>query len=526
MRRRSVCVAFLMSLAARASGLEDRGLDLWPREKMEVKVSGYLRVRGDLLNNLDLDRGLTPSGQPLFAVPLSDPNAQTLTSADMRLRTDLAVYTPWASAAVKMRVDVLDDLVLGSTPVLSPGSGTAPTPAATPGQLPSSLIRIKRLYGEALTPIGFLSAGRMGNQWGLGMFANGGDCLDCNLGDSTDRIAFVTALAKHLWAIAHDFSAVGPTTRRRDGQRSLILDPAVDVRSVTFAVMNVRDDTARLRRTRAGKVTVEYGAFGSYRWQDFDLPQSYLPTTQAVAVSPAAVMQRGYKAVAFDAWARVTTPVFQAGLEGALLLGEVAQTSLLPGVLLRDRAYATQAGLALETQFGRFDSPVVGGLNAGIASGDPAPGFGAYPGTRTTQTPGELDGPQALVPRDNRIDNFRFHPDYRVDRITFAEIVGTVTDSMYVRPWVRARLWEFRSSTLSMRAAGTFSRAVFASSTPGGDANLGVELHGSLTWEAKDGFNALVEYACLLPFAGLSNPVSGLTAQPAQLARLRLAWIF
>ena len=33
------------------------------------------------------------------------------------------------------------------------------------------MIRLKRAYGEALTPFGLFTAGRMGNQFGLGMLA-------------------------------------------------------------------------------------------------------------------------------------------------------------------------------------------------------------------------------------------------------------------------------------------------------------------------------------------------------------------
>ena len=105
-------------------------------------------------------------------MPLGDPRGQLLSVADMRLRTDLALYAPFAAVAVKVRADLVDDLVLGSTPVLSPGTGNAPTPATSPGQLPSTLVRIKRAYGEALTPVGLVTAGRMGNHWGLGMLSN------------------------------------------------------------------------------------------------------------------------------------------------------------------------------------------------------------------------------------------------------------------------------------------------------------------------------------------------------------------
>lgn len=524
---RLVLGLLLVPTFAAASGLDDHGEDLFVRERIEVKVNGYFRVRGELLNNLDLDRGTTPSGRPLYAVPLGNPNSQLLGAVDMRLRTDLALYAPFAAAAVKIRADVIDNLVLGSTPILSPGTGNAPTPATSPGQLPSTLVRIKRAYGEALTPIGFIAAGRMGNHWGLGILSNGGDCLDCDRGDAADRVAFLTAVAGHLWAVAYDFSAVGPLASRKDGSRSLVFEPSADVRTVSFAIMNVRAEESRERRRRASKATLEYGVVVSHRWQDFDVPAAYLATTTAVPLTPAQVVPRGFRGTAIDAWLRITWPSVRVEAEGAVVFADIAQGSLIPGLLLRDSFKSTQWAAALELELGAPASTFQLGVNAGVASGDPAPGFGAFPPASSGPTaPGELDGPQVDPPRDVRADNFRFHPDYRVDRILFAELIGTVTDALYVRPWAQARLLALTSSSLKVRVSGTWSRALYASSTPGGSSDLGLELHAGLRWESRDGFDVLAEYAVLVPFGGLSNPAQNLTATPGQLLRLRLAWIF
>ncbi|MBL8957771.1 MAG: TIGR04551 family protein [Myxococcaceae bacterium] len=508
-----------------ASGLMDHGEDLYAREKFEVALNGYLRTRGELLHNLDLDRGTTPSGRGLYATPLGDPNGQLLAVADLRVRTDLAVYAPFAAVAVKLRADLIDDLVMGSTPSLSPGTGTSPTPATSPGQLPTTLFRLKRAYAEALTPLGLLSAGRMGAHWGLGLLANGGDCLDCDRGDAADRIAFVTPVLGHFVAAAYDFTAVGPLSTRQDQIRGLVLEPSANVHSISFALMNPRTPVATERRRRAGRTTVEYGVLASHRWQDQDVPQSYL-NVQGTALTSSQVVPRGFRATVFDVWARVTAPMLRVELEGALAFATVAQPSLIPGVLLRDPGTSLQWGGAAEIEVGSPTTRFSGGLYGGVASGDPAPGFGAYPAAGVKPVRGELDAPQADFPRDTRVDNFRFNPDYRVDRILFAEIVGTVTDALYVRPWAQARLVDLGPSSLKLRLSGTYTRALFASSTPGGDENLGLELHGSLRWESRDGFDALLEYAVLFPFAGLSNPAQGLQAQPAQLLRLRLAWVF
>ncbi len=108
----------------------------------------------------------------------------------------------------------------------------------------------------------------------------------------------------------------------------------------------------------------------------------------------------------------------------------------MPGVLLRDRVTSTQFGAVIETEFLDPNGLVTFGLDAGLASGDSAPGFGSYP--RLGQSygrPGDIDAPQANVPYDNTIDNFRFHPDYRIDQILFREIIGTITDAaIYLRP--------------------------------------------------------------------------------------------
>jgi hypothetical protein len=63
-------------------------------------------------------------------------------------------------------------------------------------------------------------------------------------------------------------------------------------------------------------------------------------------------------------------------------------------------------------------------------------------------------------------------------------------------------------------------------STPGGTRPLGLELDPTILWTHTDGFSAALEHALLLPFSGFDNPAEHKTAHPAQLLRLRLAWVF
>lgn len=507
---------------ARATGFHEVGQDYLPRDKTEVEVSGYLRTRGEALTNLDLDRGLTPSGNPLFPVSQADPRAQTLTHWDMRLRTDVAFYAPGSFVGVKARFDVLDNVSLGSLPDGIPS-------ATTTQRSPADAIRVRRAWGELLLPVGMLAAGRMGTHWGMGMVANGGDCLDCDSADAADRVAFLAPLLGHVFALAYDFSATGPVGQRTLQNRTIDLERTTNVRTGTFAFLRWVSEDSRARRRKAGKTTVEYGSYLTHRWQSQDVPASYLPLaspSDPFANGGAGITARGYRATAVDGWVRLTFPWARVEAEAAYLMATVDQASLVPGVLLRDPAKSRQLGAALQSDFGPEDSVFGAGLDAGYASGDPAPGFGVVqrPNAAPPQ-PGDLDGPQAVPRRDNRIDNFRFHPDYRIDRILFREILGAVTDAVYARPHARVRIARAASSQLSAHAAVIASSAVEARSTPSGKAPLGVEIDPSLVFETK-AFLAALDYAVLFPMSGFDNAVAGLSAKPAQLVRLRLNYLF
>ncbi len=527
MKRLAWCAAAFaaataVAAPARATGWNETGQDYRPREKTEVDLRGYFRTRGEALYNLDLDRGLTPSGAPLFPVSQADPTAQTLTHWDMRLRTDVALYAPGSMVGVKARFDVLDNLSLGSLP--------EGIPSATMTQRqPADAIRIRRAWGEVALPFGLVAVGRMGTHWGLGMVANGGDCLDCDSGDAADRLAFITPLAGHIWALAYDFSATGPTAPRPAQNRVIDLERSTNVRTATFVWMHWTSDEARERRRLAEKTTVDYGTYFTHRWQNDDVPGTYLPTAQPIdpfGSGGSGIMARDYRASAFDAWLRLSFPWGRIEAEGAFLSASVDQPSLVPGVFLRDPVKSRQIGAAVESDFAPPDAPFSAGLDGGYASGDPAPGFGVVQNANArAPRPGDLDGPQANPRRDNRIDNFRFHPDYRIDRILFREILGAVTDAVYARPHARVRIARTKSAQLSALAAMIASRAVNPSSTPSGKAPLGIEVDPSLIFETH-AFVAALDYAVLFPLEGLDNVQTNMAAKPAQLVRLRLNYLF
>jgi len=512
------CVAVLAHAhSARATGFDEYGQDLEAPPSI-FDLSGHLRVRAGLHDNFDLDRGPTPSGQVLYPVSIAEPQRQIFPVADLRLRTDLAIYAPDGGAAVKVRIDSLDNLALGGAP-----DGV---PQGSVSQRSDAAIAVKRAYGEVLTPFGLLSAGRMGNEWGLGILANGGDGTDNDSGDAADRIAFVVPTLSHLFAIAYDFSATGPFVPDRTGKRVIGFEPSAAVHTVTFAALHYRGPDARARRNRADKLTPEWGAYVSHRWQENDVPATYLPVAASFA-GDTGVVPRGYTASAFDVWLRLEGKYFRVEAEGAFITAAIEQASLVPGVRFREPITSNQFGGAIEAEVGDAANRFRGGFDLIAATGDAAPGFGAFPDANAPVPQlGDLDGAQANPPFDNSVDNFRFHPDYRVDRILFREIVGTVTDAVILRPRMRVDPWVTSVGKLRLQLAGIASFAMNASSTPGLASPLGFEIDPTVSWLSDVGFEAHLEQATLFPLEGLSNPALGLDGTPAQLWRVRLVYGF
>ncbi len=479
------------------------------------QIHGYQRIRGTGYYNLDLDRGLTSSGRPIFPVPIS--GGQWLSSSDMRFRADVSGVSERGSVAINLRFDVLDNVRLGSMP-----NGTAID--STSQLAPEDSIVVRQAYATALTPLGFVVAGRMSTQWGLGMLVNDGTCIDCNTVDVSDRLGFITALAGHLWALSYDYAAVGQGIDRAYNVPQIDADPSDDAHSFSVAVMDVLSDFSRSRRQRAGRTSVEYGAYYATRRQDYDNPYTYLH--DAETVPDTTLMSRDYRARATDGWIRVTAPKWKIGLETAYLTANVGNVSLLPGVYSGAELTSQQWGVALETQHQPTDK-LKWGIDAGAASGDDAPGLGGRATSDFSAAEmGDLDGAQFAFPQDATVDNFRFHADYRVDRILWREIVGTVTDAVYVRPHLSWEIAQAGPGVLTFHQALVYSQAMQATSTLSGSKGLGIEWDPSLEYISTDGMGFQLDYALLMPLGGFDNLVTGQEASPAHLFRTHLRYRF
>ena len=498
-------------------------------------LDGHLRTRWGLLLNLDLDRGPTPTrGEPIFPVPLS--GGQVLGHADARLRLDLGVHVGELVAA-HVRIDALDGLALGSTPEGFPADRWAQTPWAGLGQVAPSAgrnafvdsIKLEHAWGEVLTPVGLLVFGRMPlPRWGLGIVSGRAEDLDDDFDQAVDRLGFATSLADHLVGVSLDVNAIGPTTATSTGgaasrqQVDLALQDNLYTVSVSFARLH---DAASVRRRRlASKPTFAYGALATFRFQQVDFPTYYaagIASEDATFTDGDAVARRMW-ALLVDGWFRAHSGPLRVEVELAYLHANVGDASGVPGVSLAT-LQGDQIGGALEVETELVGNRLWLEVGAGVATGDPAPGIGVAPPVgQSRSVPGDLDGPQFDLAGDSRIDNFRFHPNFRIDEVFWRRIVGAVSDAVYVRPELTWR----PNPTLEVGLAGVVSFAMQTGSTPGAPPLYGGEIDLALRWSPVPGFAARVEGAVFVPGAGLRNLDAGLTAKPAGLARTVLAVVF
>jgi uncharacterized protein (TIGR04551 family) len=269
---------------------------------------------------------------------------------------------------------------------------------------------------------------------------------------------------------------------------------------------------------------LQYGLIGSYRYQDLDAPGWTASAGVARPYGPNDFVKRGLAAFAGDLWLLVHRGGLRAELEVATVIAQIDDASNTPGVALRQPITATQWGGVASLSYS-FRLPLRLRVEVGVASGDDAPGFGVRwpPGQLTTQK-GDLDGPQVRPPADTTLDNFRFHPDYRVDLILWRRIVGQVSDAVYVKPSLRAGPFGSAWHHLSVEASLIDSSAIYATTPPGQANHLGVEVDLAAQYRYEHGFEIDLAYGLLLPGAGFRNLQLGLEPQPAQALELILGY--
>jgi uncharacterized protein (TIGR04551 family) len=504
------------------------------KQKLQfLELAGYLRFRWDLLNNMTLKRGPDSLGYYLSPPAVQGPDARgTQTGANMRFRLEPTINVS-DEVRVRASIDMLDNLVLGSSPrpppYGDPTAGTFPGPSQASPASGSQNLAVKRAWAEVQTPIGMISFGRMPSQWGLGIYSNAGGGVDDDSGDSVDRLQIAIPIGQIVGGLVlipmWDFAASGLTSAALPKDYALgqpvDIDQSDDVGAIGLKV--VRQDTADelKRKLEKGLVSLNYGAWFNYRSQRFAL----LPagTTSCTAVSGYCAVNRDAGASTLDLWGRFESRRLRLEVEVVGIYGSIGNVAQA-GEVAQGPILLRQFGGALRGEVKFYDGRVRIGAEAGMASGDRAPGFGNYPG-RGTPSVGDYDGrqyacnPTTGVCSDNDIRNYRFNQAYRVDQILWRQIVGGVTDAFYLKPTFR---WDVLEG-VGLDAAVVYSQALHPESTPSAThAPLGLEVDVGFHYASDDGFRAWLTYGFLAPLSGFDfPPTSSSTTKPASAHALR-----
>ncbi len=507
---------------------------------------GYFRFRADFFHNGHLgtvEPGVRGSGTSGIPAPISEnginnddadisadvgaEDAKTLGSANIRLRYSPTLHIS-ESLRVKATFDILDNLVLGSTPDFA-GTGVrpdVPLVAFAQTQAPPSdgrngfrdSIRVKEAFGE-FQPAFVLRVGRMASNWGLGILANGGQDVDDDFGDYSDRALLLFKAFDIYVAVAWDYLYSGATTDDASqpfGQPK-DLGSADDANQYVLSLFQrpLSEDEKAKRRVdvyERFKPSFDWGLYAVYRAQEFDLDDT--SRGAGVDYDDLALVKRDAWAVIPDLWFRYEQRFdFFSGLRIELeltsIFGEIGDVNSIqtpnPTPSSRD---IQQFGGALEIQYDTNQLSL--GLDAGFATGDTAEGFGVL----DRNTLAEQDGSP-----NTEVTAFKFDRDYQVDLLLFREVIGTVTNAIYIKPWVSYDLFDSPEDTLGIRLDLLYAQALEPEATPGNEAFLGFESDLKLFFHNKAGFMLDVEAGLLIPGGAFNyRPVDNANDRDATLA--------
>ena len=546
--------------------------DWWTHARPIIEIHGLFRFRAELFHHFSLGR-VDPPNQALWPRPAdnryqpstgvapalelcteeeagtgSDTSSDNLvgckngtqSSANIRLRLNPEIHIS-DNLRVMTQIDLLDNLVLGSTPASyanQPASGggfiTAPRDAYSPigfyddttspprsgiNSLSDS-ISVKRAWGEYSTPVGELRFGRMPFHWGLGMVYHSGDGHDDDYQSTIDRLQFITSIKPLDLYIsgAWDFPNEGATSQNLSIPNGQAYDVAQldDVDQYVFSVARRKSRELQKLALSRGELVINGGAQLTYRTQLLANDKSG-PGNGADCAGGGATfgcepgqlrfVRRDASYWLPNLWFQLLYKQFRFEVEAATIQGSIGSGEVKPGDPTNGYDLS-QWGFATELEQLVAEDRLRLAFNAGWASGD-SDVDGLAP-TGNAVTPDQHG--------DDTIQTFRFNPSYRVDLILHRNILNRVQGTYYFRPSLS---YDFLREPTGQRLGGgiaaIWSRASQFVQTPGHERDLGVEFDANLYFQSKDGalnddplnmggFFARLEYGILFPMGGLGYP--------------------
>ncbi|HLL25894.1 MAG TPA: hypothetical protein VK427_27335, partial [Kofleriaceae bacterium] len=140
------------------------------------------------------------------------------------------------------------------------------------------------------------------------------------------------------------------------------------------------------------------------------------------------------------------------------------------------------------------------GLESGFASGDQwdnKPAGNIH--ISAANLLGERDAD--ISAQDDKLSQFVFNREFKVDMILFRHLIGAVTNAGYVKPFLSYEL----TNSIAFKVANITSFAAKPVATPGNSRMYGTEFNADIGYSSA-GFYAGVAYGVLFPFAALNHP--------------------
>jgi len=556
--------SLLDELMARVEADAVEGWAAPPRPRWPwVEWHGYFRLRSEMLSRADLgtyspvvdagtsrikpplSRNLTNSaGGAIFDGKMGKAGEKVIGTTDMRFRLQPTVHV-WDRIRIRTTVDLLDNVVLGSTPDAGGADlrPVLPLDMMTRTQVPPTSgvnsyrdsVTVKEVYAEWLLVfddkvrpesfnLGLIQVGRFAFPWGLGIVSSRGDydrsdptldirdrrrALDMDGGSYVDRFMWTWRFAGVNVSAGYGWLDSGPTSQARPewDEQPYDLEQSDDIHQVELAIhkrpMSTLELEERYRRLHTGRPTLDWGLYTTARWQRNATFGAVCCAGGAAAgdscidcYGDMGLMDRSAWVVTPDAWLRfdwkpTAVTRLRAQLEFALNYGRVEHAG--DGVVPDFDIDVLSWGGAFESVF--WWKMVGFGLDLGLASGDSA-----------VLSDPSLTGSD-LFGGDGKASLFSFHRDYVVDMILYREALGSIYNSAYFRPhFIFDLLNASPTSSFGGTIAALYGMAVDPEGTPGDSTGLGLELEAGMFYEERNAFFGSVDFGILFPFDGLDRP--------------------
>ena len=499
-----------------------------------LEMNGYFRVRTDWFKNFNLGFNPDPAtGGAPFPRPLdcsatttnpAHPCDDTLSSTNLRLRLEPVINLS-EGTSVHVQADVLDNEVFGSTQLDRNFSGSSfdggwnpPAGAFNNTQAPPvkgvngdrSSVLVKRAWAEIALPLGILKAGRMPNQWGMGMYYNAGGYdpihgtydYDQDYGDSVDRVSFsaeipgtpLRAMVGHDWDLSSLTSNMTNIGTAYQGH-PFALDTASARASWVFVLSKMESPQEFRDAQDRGDKVLDYGVYFDYTTQGWDYNTTGF--MQGGTPDPATkYVPRGLTTYTTDLWGR-------AGLGPVVLeaevLGQLGSVQHLDDLGIVSGSDIRKFGGVGRGTWTGVDGKLRIGLEGGFATGDQ---WDNTPQGATNITNANLLGDPAICNAQHSctLTQFMFNPAYHVDLILWRWLYGAVTNAAYAKPFLEYDL----TKSITFKVANITSFALKPVATPGNDVLYGTEVDGDVGYHT-DRIFAGIAGGVFFPFGAMAH---------------------